>query len=106
MFVPFGMLAPLRWPRFDSAIGVIVASATFSIAIESLQFALPTGRQTSVTDVIMNVTGALIGYASVVFVRTGLLLIGNGRPGELRPPDRRHHARAKRRLPARADGSR
>jgi glycopeptide antibiotics resistance protein len=49
MFVPFGFLTPLRWPRLDSLVGVSFASAVFSIAIEVLQFVLPTGRQSSLT---------------------------------------------------------
>lgn len=70
MFVPLGFLAPLRWHRLDSPLGVLWASGAFSIAIETLQFVLPTGRQSSVTDVIMNVTGAAVGYALMVSLRT------------------------------------
>jgi glycopeptide antibiotics resistance protein len=69
MFVPFGFLAPLRWPRLDSLVGVSLASAVFSIVIETLQFVLPTGRQSSLTDVIMNVIGALVGYALMLSTR-------------------------------------
>lgn len=69
MFVPFGFLAPLRWPRLDSLVGVSLASAVFSIVIETLQFVLPTGRQSSLTDVIMNVIGALVGSALMLSMR-------------------------------------
>jgi glycopeptide antibiotics resistance protein len=72
MFVPFGLLAPLRWPRLDSPVGILSASLGFSIAIETLQFILPTGRQPSITDVIMNATGAAVGYASMVAIRGAL----------------------------------
>jgi glycopeptide antibiotics resistance protein len=69
MFVPFGFLAPLRWPRLDSLVGVSLASAVLSIVIETLQLVLPTGRQSSLTDVIMNVIGALVGYALALSTR-------------------------------------
>ena len=69
LFVPFGVLAPLRWRRFDSPIGILVAATALSIAIEAAQFVLPTGRQSSITDVIMNAAGALIGYASMSAIR-------------------------------------
>jgi glycopeptide antibiotics resistance protein len=61
MFMPLGFLAPLRWPRLDSIRNILFAAAAISLAIEALQFALPTGRQTSVTDLIMNTVGAAMG---------------------------------------------
>ncbi|MEA2551044.1 MAG: hypothetical protein QOE25_813 [Actinomycetota bacterium] len=70
MFIPFGLLAPLRWPRLDSPVGIISASLAFSIAIETLQFVLPTGRQSSLTDVVMNATGAVVGYLLMVAIRS------------------------------------
>jgi hypothetical protein len=63
IFVPLGFLAPLRWPRIDSPIGILMAATTLSVTIEMLQFVLPTGRQSSLTDVIMNTAGALVGMA-------------------------------------------
>jgi glycopeptide antibiotics resistance protein len=69
LFLPLGFLAPLRWPRFDSFRTVVLAAGAFSLAIEVLQFALPAGRQTSVTDVIMNTGGAAVGYALMLAVR-------------------------------------
>lgn len=69
MFMPFGILAPLRWHRLDSALRIVVASAAFSVLLESLQFVLPTGRQASVTDVIMNVAGGTAGYFAMRALR-------------------------------------
>jgi glycopeptide antibiotics resistance protein len=69
LFVPFGFLAPLRWHRLDSFLPIVVASAAFSVLVELLQFILPTGRQTSVTDVIMNVVGATAGYLAMLALR-------------------------------------
>lgn len=82
MFVPFGFLAPLRWPRFDSPVGIFSASGAFSIAIETLQFVLPTGRQSSLTDVIMNVTGAAVGYALMVSIRGAVRRFTDSRHAE------------------------
>ena len=69
LFVPLGFLAPLRWPRIDSLVGVLAAATVFSLAVECLQFILPTGRQSSITDVVMNASGALIGYALMLALR-------------------------------------
>ena len=69
MFMPFGFLAPLRWPRLDSFRNVVFAAAAFSLVIEVLQFALPLGRQASVTDVIMNTVGGGVGYTLMIALR-------------------------------------
>jgi glycopeptide antibiotics resistance protein len=84
LFVPLGFLAPLRWPRIDSPIGAFAAAAGFSIAIEVLQFVLPTGRQSSVTDVVMNTTGASAGYALMVTIR-GSIKLSRRHPGNRQP---------------------
>lgn len=81
MFVPFGFLAPLRWPRIDTAIGILVTATAFSVAIEVLQFVLPTGRQSSVTDVVMNAMGALAGYALMVAIRRSVRFARTTRSG-------------------------
>lgn len=69
MFIPLGFLAPLRWRSFDSVGRVILASAAFSVGIELLQWVLPTGRQASVTDVITNTAGGMIGYGLLCGLR-------------------------------------
>lgn len=69
MFVPVGFLTPLRWPRLDSPLHILVASTCFSIVIETLQFILPTGRDSSLTDVVMNAVGAMAGYALMIAIR-------------------------------------
>ena len=69
MFVPVGFLAPLRWHRLDSPLRILSASTAFSIVIETLQFILPTGRDSSLTDVVMNAVGAMAGYALMIAIR-------------------------------------
>jgi glycopeptide antibiotics resistance protein len=75
LFAPLGFLAPLRWHRLDSILRVVVVSAALSVLIELLQLGLP-GRQTSVTDVIMNIAGATIGYLMMRALR-GLIRRGS-----------------------------
>jgi glycopeptide antibiotics resistance protein len=72
MFVPVGFLAPLRWHRLDSPLRILAASTAFSIAIETLQFILPSGRQSSLTDVVMNAVGAMAGYALMIAIRSAV----------------------------------
>jgi glycopeptide antibiotics resistance protein len=48
---------------------LVVASAAFSVLVELLQFILPTGRQASVTEFIMNVVGATAGYLAMLALR-------------------------------------
>jgi hypothetical protein len=72
LFVPIGLLGPLRWRWFDSWARLIVASAIFSSTIELLQYVLPIGRQTSVTDVLMNTLGATVGYLILRSIRPRL----------------------------------
>jgi glycopeptide antibiotics resistance protein len=69
MFVPIGLLAPIRWPSLDSPGRILLASATLSIAIELIQWIAATGRQSSVTDVLSNATGATFGYVIFRTVR-------------------------------------
>jgi glycopeptide antibiotics resistance protein len=69
IFMPLGFLAPLKWRGLHSIAAIALASLACSLMIETLQFVLPTGRQTSVTDVIMNVLGALTGYLLMVVAR-------------------------------------
>jgi glycopeptide antibiotics resistance protein len=69
LFVPLGFLAPLRWSRLDSGLWILVASAAFSFILEGVQGRLLVGRQASVTDVVLNVIGAALGYAVMRAVR-------------------------------------
>jgi VanZ family protein len=88
MFVPFGFLAPLRWHRLDSPLRILSASTAFSIAVETLQFILPTGRQSSLTDVIMNAMGAMVGYTLMVAIRGAVRSSTEGGDSEAFPSQR------------------
>ncbi|MGX5697450.1 VanZ family protein [Agromyces soli] len=67
LFVPFGLLVALAWPRLSPWL-VIGAGCLTSISIELVQLTLPT-RFPTVSDVIANTTGAAIGYALVAWWR-------------------------------------
>ena len=60
-FVPFGLLAALRWGRRRMSLA-IVAAATLSTGIELAQAIEGVGRFSSATDVVTNTTGAAVGF--------------------------------------------
>ena len=59
LFVPFGFLAALLWPRLRDGRWSFLTGAGFSCLIECLQ--LFTFRVTSIDDVILNASGTLLG---------------------------------------------
>jgi glycopeptide antibiotics resistance protein len=65
MFVPFGVLVPLLWGRFDSWRRVAVCALSVSSVIELIQFVLGvtlgSRRTVDVNDLIANTAGALLG---------------------------------------------
>ncbi|WP_425444649.1 VanZ family protein [Streptomyces phaeoluteigriseus] len=79
MGIPFGVLLPVLVPRTRGLLRVAAATALVMILVELVQGALITGRAFDVDDVLLNTTGALLGY----------LLIGL-RLGRAVHPRRRH----------------
>lgn len=67
LFMPFGLLGALAWPRLSPWL-VIGAGCLTSITIELVQIALPT-RFPTMSDVVANTTGAALGYALVAWWR-------------------------------------
>jgi glycopeptide antibiotics resistance protein len=61
LFLPLGLLAPLRWRWLHRVGRLTVVAAVLSVAIESLQFLLDIGRTTSTDDVWLNTAGAVLG---------------------------------------------
>ena len=61
LFVPFGWLVPMLWPRLRSFWTIVLLAAVTSLAIEVAQWLFIDGRQSSVDDVILNTVGALVG---------------------------------------------
>jgi len=60
--VPFGVLVPVVAPRTRGVLRVLLLTATVMLLVEFAQGALVTGRAFDVDDVILNTSGALIGY--------------------------------------------
>lgn len=77
--LPFGMLLPVLVPRARGLMRVIAATALVMLLVELAQGFLVTGRAFDIDDVLLNTTGAVLGY----------LLIGR-RLGRAVHPRRRH----------------
>ena len=69
LFIPFGIGVPILWSRFDGPVRVVVAAIVVSVGIEALQWGVFTHRQADIDDVILNVPGALTGYALLAVAR-------------------------------------
>ena len=73
-FVPLGILLPLAFPSKARVGAVLMAAVAISAAVEigQLVISLNLGyayRSTDIDDVILNVSGAFIGYAGVAATR-------------------------------------
>lgn len=77
--VPFGILLPVLVPKARGLLRVVFVTALVMVLVEAAQGAIVEGRAFDVDDVILNTTGALIGY----------LLLGRRLGRALHP--RRHH---------------
>jgi glycopeptide antibiotics resistance protein len=63
LFVPLAFLTALRLPALRSWRIVLALGLGLSLLLEGLQFVLNSGREASVTDVLLNTLGSLLGYA-------------------------------------------
>ena len=72
LFVPMGLLLPLVWFRFSSALTTVSSALAASVTIEVIQYlqqSMGMKRSVDVDDVILNVFGALIGYLLIRLLR-------------------------------------
>ncbi|MGY4928133.1 VanZ family protein [Streptomyces sp. 900105755] len=60
--VPFGILVPVLAPGARGVFRVLLLTAIVMLLVELAQGALVTGRAFDVDDVILNTTGALVGW--------------------------------------------
>lgn len=60
--VPFGVLLPVLWPRARGVLRVLLLTAVVMLLVELIQGAVITGRAFDIDDVILNTSGALLGY--------------------------------------------
>jgi glycopeptide antibiotics resistance protein len=80
--IPFGVLLPVLVPGVRGILRVLLLTAVVMLMVELVQGALVTGRAFDVDDVILNTTGALIGY----------LLLGRRLSRAVHPRERRRKA--------------
>lgn len=60
--LPFGVLLPVLIPKARGLLRVVLVTAVVMLLVETAQGLLITGRAFDIDDVILNTTGALIGY--------------------------------------------
>lgn len=69
LFLPLGLLIPLRWPWWADPKRLLVALALASLGIETVQFAFGLGRTSSTTDILLNTVGGGVGYLVLVLLK-------------------------------------
>ncbi len=62
---PFGVLLPMLLPKARGAVRVVVVTALVMVAVETAQGLIVEGRAFDIDDVILNTTGALLGYVVI-----------------------------------------
>jgi glycopeptide antibiotics resistance protein len=62
LLLPLGLLGPIALPALDRWWRIALVALLCSVAIELIQLAVP-DRSADIDDVIVNVAGALFGYA-------------------------------------------
>ncbi|MHB9755920.1 VanZ family protein [Streptomyces sp. BYX5S] len=60
--VPFGVLLPVLFPRTRGFVRVVLMTAFVMLTVEVAQGLLVTGRAFDIDDVILNASGAFVGY--------------------------------------------
>ena len=72
MFVPFGVLVPLMWPRADNAGRLFgyaaAASATIELTQLIIMLTLGSRRTVDINDLISNTAGAMAGFTMLRLV--------------------------------------
>jgi len=61
MFIPFGLLYPLTFPKKSSFLPVLLAGAGLSCSIEMIQWFME-NRWSDIDDLILNTFGTVLGY--------------------------------------------
>ena len=61
MLIPFGLLTPLIWKKMNKLTSLVGMSFFFTLLIEISQ--LVNHRQSDIDDILMNMLGALLGFA-------------------------------------------
>jgi glycopeptide antibiotics resistance protein len=70
LLLPVGLLGPIAMPAMNGWLRVLLVALVLSLAIEAAQLVVP-NRMADVDDVLLNVIGALLGYAILSVLRLG-----------------------------------
>jgi glycopeptide antibiotics resistance protein len=70
LLLPVGLLGPVAFPALNGWLRVLAVALVFSMAIEVAQLWIP-NRMPDVDDVLLNVAGAMLGYAMLSLARLG-----------------------------------
>jgi len=70
MLLPLGIYIPLLYPKFPGFLKVFIICLFVSISIELMQL-ITSVRSTDIDDVILNTSGAIVGYVLYKFFRLG-----------------------------------
>jgi positive regulator of sigma E activity len=65
LFVPLGLLGPVRFTLLVRLPRLVAAAAALSLGIEATQYLFDLGRAADVNDVLFNVVGAIAGWLVV-----------------------------------------
>jgi glycopeptide antibiotics resistance protein len=77
LLLPVGLLGPMVVPALNGWLRVFIVAFAMSLAIEVAQLGIP-NRSADVDDVMLNVAGAMLGFA--IF---SLLRLGSRRPSPI-----------------------
>ena len=61
LFIPFGFILPVKYPKMRRTSTVTLIGLSLSILIECIQLTMP-NRCTDINDVILNTLGTYVGY--------------------------------------------
>lgn len=67
LFIPFGCMLPWKFTKINNLTTVTFAGFLLSLSIECVQIIIP-HRWVDIDDIILNVTGAVVGYGSFCLV--------------------------------------
>jgi len=70
LLLPVGLVGPIVFPWMDRWWRVLLAAVALSLAIEVAQLWVP-DRSADVDDILLNVVGAILGYAVLLVLRIG-----------------------------------
>jgi glycopeptide antibiotics resistance protein len=68
LLLPLGLLGPIALPALDRWWRIALLALLYSVGIEVIQLAVP-DRSADIDDVIVNLAGAVLGYAAFLVMR-------------------------------------